>query len=146
MSEALHIVCPHCDAVNRVPRERLAEKPSCGSCHKDLFTARPLELDSKRFHKHITRSDVPVLVDFWAAWCGPCKMMAPAFQEAAARLEPNLRLAKVDTDAAQDVAARYNIRSIPTLILFRNGAEVARQPGAMDARSIVAWAESHAGY
>ena len=144
MAEPLHIVCPHCDAVNRVPRERMREQPVCGRCAQNLFVGKPLDVNSERFNKHVTRSEIPVLVDFWAAWCGPCKMMAPAYAQAAQRLEPNMRLLKLDTDAAQDIAARYNIRSIPTLILFKNGIEAARQPGAMDAGSIVAWAESHA--
>jgi thioredoxin 2 len=144
MSESIHIVCPHCDAVNRLDQERLEEKPNCGKCSKALFTGAPIDVDSARFDKHIKRNDIPVVVDFWAAWCGPCKMMAPAYQQAAQRLEPHMRLLKLDTEAAQDIAARYNIRSIPTLMMFRDGVEWARQAGAMDAGSIVAWAEAQA--
>ena len=139
MSDPLHIVCPHCDAVNRIGAERLADQPVCGKCAREIFMAKPLDVGSARFAKHIERNDIPVLVDFWAAWCGPCKMMAPAYHQAAQRLEPNVRLLKVDTESAQDLATRYNIRSIPTLALFRNGREVARQAGAMDAGGIVAW-------
>ena len=142
MSDSLHIVCPHCDAVNRVGRERLADQPVCGKCAKALFVAQPLEVNSERFNKHISRNDIPVLVDFWAEWCGPCKMMAPAYHQAAQRLEPQMRLLKVDTENARDLAARYNIRSIPTLAVFHHGAEVARQPGAMDTGNIVAWAQA----
>jgi thioredoxin 2 len=144
MSDSVHVVCPHCDAVNRLARERLADKPVCGKCAKNLFEGQPLEVNSERFNKHISRNDIPVLVDFWAVWCGPCKMMAPAYQQAAQQLEPEMRLLKVDTEQAQDLAAQFNIRSIPTLALFKNGREIARQAGAMDAGSIVAWAKAQA--
>lgn len=143
MSDAKHTVCPHCDAVNRVPVTRLGENPKCGKCGKALFTGKPIELTDASFGRHVTRSDVPVVVDFWAAWCGPCKMMAPAFEAAAAELEPEVRLAKLDTERAQATAAQYRIQSIPTLALFRNGREVARQPGAMGVRDIVRWVRSN---
>ncbi|NVM79866.1 thioredoxin 2 [Duganella sp. SG902] len=143
--ESLHIVCPHCDAVNRVPAAKLAAEPVCGKCQKALFTGAPVDLGSARFLKHIERSDIPVLVDFWAPWCGPCRTMAPFYAQAAQRLEPRFRVVKVDTEQAQDLAARYAIRSIPTLALFRGGREVARQPGAMDAQNIVAWATRNNG-
>lgn len=144
MSEPLHIVCPHCEAVNRVGADRLGDQPVCGKCSQLLFTGKPVEVNSEQFNKHISRNDIPVLVDFWASWCGPCRMMAPAYQQAAQRLEPRVRLLKVDTEASQDLAARFGIRSIPTLALFAGGREVARQAGAMDAGSIVTWAQQAA--
>ena len=143
MGNTLHLVCPHCHAVNRVPDERLQQSPKCGQCHRPLFTSHPLELSAATFDKHVGRSDIPVLVDFWAPWCGPCKMMAPHFAQAAGLLEPAVRLVKVDTEAEQQLGARFGIRSIPTLALFKGGSEVARQPGAMGAQDIVRWVRSH---
>jgi len=146
MSELRQIVCPHDDAVNRVPAERLADHPKCGKCHQPLFAAAPLELTTERFDRHLTQSAIPLLVDFWAPWCGPCKMMAPAYQQAARLLEPGMRVAKVNTEAEPALAARYGIRSIPTLILFANGQEVARQSGAMtSAEGIAGWARGAGG-
>ncbi|WP_107871969.1 thioredoxin TrxC [Pseudoduganella sp. UC29_71] len=142
-TNSLHIVCPHCDAVNRVPATRLGQEPTCGKCAKDLFTGKPVDLSSARFLKHIERSELPVLVDFWAPWCGPCRSMAPFYEQAAQRLEPDFRVVKVNTEEAQDLASRYAIRSIPTLALFKGGREIARQPGAMDANNIVAWAQQN---
>jgi len=141
--DTLHIVCPHCDAVNRLPAAKLAAEPVCGKCQKPLFPGQPVDLASARFLKHIERNDIPVLVDFWAPWCGPCRTMAPFYTQATARLEPHFRVVKVNTEEAQDLAARFSIRSIPTLALFKNGREIARQPGAMDAQNIVAWANQN---
>jgi thioredoxin 2 len=139
MPEHLHIVCPGCGSVNRVPSVRLHEGAKCGGCKQALFTGRPLDLTRSNFDAFITRNDIPVVVDFWAPWCGPCKMMAPAFAQAAAQLEPGVRLAKVNTENEQQLAARYGIRSIPTLVIFKSGKEVARQAGAMDAATLSRW-------
>ncbi len=143
MTESLHIVCPHCHTTNRVRADQLVSAPDCGQCKQALFTGHPVPLDEAGFDKHIGRSQIPVLVDFWAPWCGPCRAMAPAYEQAAAMLEPRVQLAKVDTEAVPNLGARFNIRSIPTLALFANGRELARQPGAMGAQDIVRWVQQH---
>lgn len=137
-----HVVCPTCNAINALPDERLQDQPSCGKCKAPLFSAHPVELNAANFDRQIARNDIPVLVDFWAPWCGPCLSMAPAFKEAASLLEPSVRLAKLNTEEEQNIGARFGIRSIPTMVLFRKGREIARQSGAMATGDIVRWVRS----
>ena len=142
MTDYLHVVCPHCDTKNRVPRQRAGESPACGSCKQPLLPAHPVALTGANFARQV-ESDVPLVVDFWASWCGPCRMMAPAFEEAAKRLSPNVRLGKVDTEAEPAIASRFGIRSIPTLIAFDNGREVARTSGALALPQLMQWIQGH---
>jgi thioredoxin 2 len=143
MSEIRQIVCPHCTAINRIPVDRPAETAKCGACHDPLFNGKPAAASAQSFATHLRRNDIPVVADFWAEWCGPCKMMAPAYERVAAELEPHVRFLKIDTEAEQQLAAQYNIRSIPTLMLFRAGKIVAQRAGALDATSLRAWIEQN---
>lgn len=138
-NRSLHIACPHCTTLNRVPSARLTQQPKCGLCHRPLFTAHPIELTAANFDVHAARSDIPLVVDFWALWCGPCRVMAPAYEQAAPLLEPQYRLGKLDSDAEPLLATRYHVRSIPTLMLLKNGRELARQAGAVATQDIVRW-------
>ena len=138
MPENLHVVCPHCSAVNRIPSAKLGDAPQCGQCKRPLFTGEPLELGSAHFDRHITRSDLPVVVDFWAPWCGPCRTMAPTFHQAALDLEPRARLVKVNTEDNPDLGQRFRIQSIPTLAIFHDSREVTRAVGAQSASAIEA--------
>ena len=142
MADSLHVVCGYCDAVVGLPAARLGDGPRCPRCHHALFEGKPLALKSANFDLHVARNDLPLVVDFWATWCGPCRMMAPFFEQAARQLEPRFRFAKLDTDAESAPAQRYGIRSIPTLIVFRGGREFARQSGAMDAGQLTRWLEA----
>lgn len=138
----MEIICPHCKATNRVPDERLQDNPVCGMCKEPILPPEPIHLTQANFDA-ILRGDLPVLVDFWAPWCNPCRMMAPFFAEAATQLHGRIILGKLDTEAEQALAARFGIRSIPTLALFHKGQEIARDMGARPAAQIVQWTESH---
>lgn len=139
MSNTKHIVCPFCNTTNRIPAEKLDAGPACGKCRKALFNQLPVTLNADNFRKHINSNDIPVVVDFWAPWCGPCKMMAPAFEQASRDLSPGVRLAKLNTEDEQSIGAQLNIRSIPTMVIFKNGKEVTRQAGAMSVADIKSW-------
>jgi thioredoxin 2 len=141
--DAMRVACPHCGTINRIPAARVGDGAKCGECKEPLLPGQPIELTAATFDRHVANSDLPLVVDFWAAWCGPCRMMAPAFEQAAARLAPGVRLAKLDTESAPDIAARFSIRSIPTLIAFRNGREMARQSGALDLPRLLDWIGTH---
>lgn len=143
MTAALLLACPHCHRMNRLPVARLRDAPNCGHCHRVLFAGQPFALDAASFGAHAQRGDVPLLVDFWAPWCGPCRSMASSYAQAAAVLEPDVQLAKVDTEAHPALGARFGIRSIPTLVLFLHGEEIARQSGALPANAIIQWVRHH---
>jgi|SRR5579871_5267826 len=138
-AENLNVVCPHCHSTNRVPPRRLGESPICGACKGQLFEGHPVALSEADFDRQVQNSDIPVVVDFWAPWCGPCRAMAPSFERAARELEPHVRFAKVNTDEAGPLAVRFGIRGIPTVIIFKRGKEIARVSGAMDAARLVQW-------
>ncbi len=143
MAESLLVACPTCNTLNRAPREKLAAGASgkCGNCGSPLFGGHPVALNAQSFETHAAKSDIPLVVDFWAPWCGPCKAMAPQFEQAAGHLEPTVRLAKVNTEDEQALAGRFGIQAIPTMILFKHGKEVARQSGAMNAAGIESWVQ-----
>jgi thioredoxin 2 len=141
MSETRQIVCGRCGRINRLPAGRAPETARCGACHQPMF-AGPIEVDEQAFARHVANSDIPLLVDVWAPWCGPCRAMAPMFERAAQQLEPKVRLLKLNSDDSPATSSRLNVTGIPTLLLMRGGREIARHSGAMDARSIVAWTEA----
>ncbi|HEY8337008.1 MAG TPA: thioredoxin TrxC [Tardiphaga sp.] len=139
MTSSVQIICGQCGKINRLPAERAATAARCGSCHQPIFDGHPVEVDEAGFNRHLAQSSIPLLVDVWAPWCGPCRSMAPMFERAAKQLEPNVRLLKLNSDTAPSVSARLGISGIPTLLLMHDGREIARTSGAMDTKNIVAW-------
>jgi thioredoxin 2 len=145
MSNAIHVVCPACDQVNRVAADRPMEQAVCGSCQAQLFQGRPVELDDARFEKHVARNDLPLIVDFWAPWCGPCRSMAPIFERAARELEPRARFVKVNVDDNPAAAARLGVRGIPALFALKHGKVQAQHAGLADARLLASWVNRLSG-
>lgn len=145
MADRHRVVCPNCDAINQVPADRPAQAARCGRCHEQLFSGEPVALDTTRFRKHLANSDVPLIVDFWAAWCGPCQAMAPIFERAAQALEPRARFVKVDVDANPQLAAQFGVQGIPALFAFKGGQIAARQSGVADLRTLKGWVERLTG-
>ncbi len=139
MSEFTHIVCPHCNGTNRIPSDTMPNEAKCGRCKKSILDTKPIELTTENFEQHLRKNDIPVIIDFWAPWCGPCKMMGPNFEQAAHNFKAKVRFAKVNTEDQQSLGAHFNIRSIPTLILFKNAKEVDRISGAVDAAQLTSW-------
>jgi thioredoxin 2 len=143
MANPVHLICNHCASVNRVPQDRLVDSPKCGQCKQPILSPHPIALNSATFRQHLDRDELPMVADFWAAWCGPCQAMAPEFAAAAETLTSEARFFKIDTDAEPDIAGQFSIRSIPTLILFKGGREVARKSGATSQSEIVRWIRAH---
>ena len=145
MSQSQQVVCPHCNAINRVAVDRIDDGPVCGGCGKSLLDGEPLELTSETFDRHINNSDWPVLVDFWAPWCGPCRMMTPIIHAAAKELKTSMRVAKLNTEEEKEIATRFNLRGVPTLMVFHRGKVVLQRTGGTDLASLLKWARSALG-
>jgi len=143
MKNPLHVVCPHCDQINRIPRDRLGQEPRCGSCRHSLLDGNPVNLDATRFQRHAANSELPLVVDFWASWCGPCQMMVPVFEQVAHDYADRARFVKINTEQNPTLSSQYGIRSIPTLVILNAGREVTRQAGAMDINRFSAWLDTH---
>lgn len=143
MNDSIYVICPHCQTTNHLLAARLTEHPGCGKCQKALFDGKPVSLDIVQFDIHLKKNDIPLIVDFWAEWCAPCKMMGPYFEAASKLIEPEIRFIKINTESQQELAARYQIQSIPTLILFSNGKELTRHLGVMSAQDIIRWVRQY---
>ena len=142
MSEFTHIVCPYCNGTNRLPSNKISQDVKCGRCKKPIFDTKPITLTTDNISQHLEKNDIPVMIDFWAPWCGPCKVMGPNFEQASRNFKTKVRFAKVNTEDQQSLGAHFNIRSIPTLVLFKEGKEVDRVSGALDANALISWINS----